>query len=678
MNAWLIRLGMIFGVMLAAPGGMALAKEKEIPWSFRPLYRPAVPAPQAVNWVKDDLDRFILLRLEAKGIQPNPDAGREVLLRRATYDLTGLPPTEREIDEFLQDRSPDDIALAKVVDRLLQSPRFGERWGRHWLDVARYSDSVGRTMNAAFPFARRYRDYVIDAFNQDKPYHRFIAEQVAGDLLPASTPAQRSEQLIATGLLTMASLDLSEGGELFRLDRVDDQIDVTTRAFMGLTMSCARCHDHKTDPVTQRDYYALAGIFYSTQTWSGQRPKGDLGANGYVDEDALLRVPMVKQVASAAVTSMDGKPASGQAGMEEQEGGSMAAMEMTQPSRGYPVYFRYDPTRAMGVEEGEMEDCPIAIKGDAYDRGEAPARGTLAIPQLPKFPAVDAKASGRMELVRWLTQPNHPLTARVMVNRIWQHLFGRGIVRSVDDFGQTGDAPTHPELLDHLAVRFVEKGWSVKGLIRTVMLSRTYRMSSRGDAAREQVDGANELFWRMNSRRLEAEAIRDSLFFVAGTLVERRPTGVQVAGFGGKGREARLRSLVEEDEPYRSVYLPVLRSLLSPMQETFDFPDPSQIKGQREVTTVSPQALFLLNSDLAVRLAQEAADRLLKDETLRDDTARVQAGWRRVLGRKPDAQEVQAAMALMKDLSGSGLAGREVWAAFLQGLLCSAEFRYVL
>lgn len=677
MNAQLIIHGVAIGVTLLTSTGEVLAKEKEIPWSFRPLYRPAMPAPLAVNWVKDDLDRFILVRLEAKGIQPNPDAGREVLLRRATYDLTGLPPTEREMDDFLQDRASNDAAFAKVVDRLLQSPRFGERWGRHWLDVVRYSDSVGRTMNAAFPFARRYRDYVIDAFNQDKPYHRFIAEQVAGDLLPASTPAQRSEQLIATGLLTMASLDLSEGGELFRLDRVDDQIDVTTRAFMGLTISCARCHDHKTDPVTQRDYYALAGIFYSTQTWSGQRPKGNLGANGYVDEEALLRVPVAKQVASAAVASVDGKGASGQSGMEE-DGGSLAAMEMTQPSRGYPVYFRYDPTRAMGVEEGEMEDCPIAIKGDAYDRGEAPARGALAIPQLPKFPAVDAKASGRTELVRWLTKPNHPLTARVMVNRIWQHLFGRGIVRSVDDFGQTGDAPTHPELLDHLAVRFVEKGWSVKGLIRTVMLSRTYRMSSRGDPVREQADGANELFWKMNSRRLEVEAIRDSLFFVAGTPVERRPTGVQVAGFGGKGREARLRSLVDEDEPCRSVYLPVLRSLLSPMQETFDFPDPSQIKGQREVTTVSPQALFLMNGELTVKLAQEAADRLLKDETLRDDTARVQAGWRRVLGRKPDAQEVQAAMALMKDLSGSGLAGREVWAAFLQGLLCSAEFRYVL
>lgn len=674
MNAQLIIQGIAIGVTLLTSTGEVLAKEKEIPWSFLPLYRPAIPVPQAVNWGKDDLDRFILVRLETKGIQPNPDAGREVLLRRATYDLTGLPPTEREMDDYLQDRSSDDVALAKVVDRLLESPRFGERWGRHWLDVVRYSDSVGRTMNAAFPFARRYRDYVIDAFNQDKPYHRFIAEQVAGDLLPAASPAQRSEQLIATGLLTMASLDLSEGGELFRLDRVDDQIDVTTRAFMGLTVSCARCHDHKTDPVTQRDYYALAGIFYSTQTRSGQRPKGDLGANGYVDEEALLRVP----VASGAGSSAPGKQGSALPAMEEQDGAAMATTEMMQPSRGYPVYFRYDPTRAMGVEEGEMEDCPIAIKGDAYDRGEAPARGALAIPQLPKFPAVEAKASGRMELVRWLTQPNHPLTARVMVNRIWQHLFGRGIVRSVDDFGRTGDAPTHPELLDHLAVRFVEKGWSVKGMIRTVMLSRTYRMSSRGDPEREQMDGANELFWKMNSRRLEAEAIRDSLFFVAGTLVERRLSGVQVAGFGGKGREARLRSLVDEDEPYRSVYLPVLRSLLSPMQETFDFPDPSQIKGQREVTTVSPQALFLMNGELTVKLAQEAADRLLKDETLRDDTARVQAGWRRVLGRKPDAQEVQAAQALMKDLSGSGLAEREVWAAFVQGLLCSAEFRYVL
>jgi hypothetical protein len=661
------------GVLIAFAGSAWPAEVADLPWSFKPLYRPALPEVQdaSAGWVRDDLDRFILTKLDNKGIVPNGDADRLTLLRRATFDLTGLPPTEEEIARFLRDSSPGDQAFATVVDRLLQSPRFGERWARHWLDVVRYSDSVGRTLNAPFPFARRYRDYVIDSLNQDKPYARFIAEQIAGDLLPAPDPARRAENLIATGLLTMAALDLTDPGELFRLDRVDDQIDVTTRAFLGLTVSCARCHDHKTDPVTQRDYYALAGIFYSTQTWPGQRPKGELGPNGYVDEEALLQLPqVVAQGASAG-------GASGAA-----DGGAGADDMMMNPGKGYPVFFRYDPARAMGVSEGPAEDCPIAIKGDAHDRGEAPPRGSMAIPGLPPLAPIATEASGRLELARWMTLPNHPLTSRVMVNRLWQHLFGRGLVRTVDDFGHTGEEPTHPELLDHLAVRFVESGWSVKKTLRAIMLSRTYRLSSRGDAAREQVDGPNDLFWRMNPRRLEVEAIRDTMFSIAGTLTFDRPHGVQVAGFGGKGREARLRGLTQEDEPYRSVYLPVLRSLLWPMQETFDFPDPSQIKGKREVTTVSPQALFFLNGDLAAGLAERAAARLLAEDH-RDDGARVQAAWRRTLGRPPSQEETRAALGLIQDLASDSSGGGEEpqvsgWRGLFQALMATAEFRYLL
>ena len=650
---------------------MAVARERtETPWSFAPLVRPAIPQIQAAHesWIRDDLDRFILAKLDEKRIAPNLDADRTTLLRRATFDLTGLPPTEKEIEDFLRDSSSDDQAFAKVVDRLLQSERFGERWGRHWLDVVRYADSVGRTMNAAFPWARRYRDYVIDAFNKDKPYNRFIGEQLAGDLLPASSPEERAENGIATGFLTMASLDLSEGGEQFRLDQVDDQIDVTTRAFLGLTMACARCHSHKTDPITQNDYYALAGIFYSTETLQGQRPKGDLGANGYVDEDALVRIPAV----TAKVVASNSGKSRGAAPNANDDDASMMEMK---PTKGYPTVFRYDPTRAMGVQEGEAQDCPIAIKGDPHNRGEAPRRGDLNVPGLPKLPAISDKVSGRLELVKWITTPNHPLTARVMVNRIWQHLFGRGIVRSVDDFGFTGDKPTHPELLDHLAVRFVENGWSVKKMIRAIMLSHAYRESSKGDAAKEDADGANDLFWRMNPRRLEVEAIRDTMFFVAGELTFDRPKGTQVAGFGGKGRDSWLRSLTKEDEPYRAVYLPALRSMMTPMQEMFDFPDPSQIKGQREVTTVSPQALFFLNGDLAVSLARSTAERLL-EEKFKDDADRVRAAYLRILGRKPDAQEVSAALEMMKYLSSRDDASR--WAAFIQALMSSAEFRYVL
>jgi hypothetical protein len=356
-----------------------------------------------------------------------------------------------------------------------------------------------------------------------------------------------------------------------------------------------------------------------------------------------------------------------------------AMMDMQQQNGRYPVLFRYDPTRAMGVTEGEIQDCEIAIKGDPYDRGEAPPRGSLAIPSLPKLPEIPKDASGRVELAKWITMPTHPLTARVMVNRLWQHLFGRGIVRTVDDFGVNGDKPTHPELLDHLAVRFIEGGWSMKQMIRSIMLSRTYRLSSRGDEAKETDDGPNDLFWRMNVRRLEVEAIHDAMFFVAGTLTFDRPEGTQVAGYGSKGRETWLRSLTPDDAPYRMVYLPALRSKLTPMHETFDFPDPSQIKGQREVTTVAPQALFFLNGDMAVSRAREAAERLLNEDH-KDDAARVQAAYLRVLGRRAEADEVRDALEMMKTLEAEGTRDAKLyrWAALVQALMTSAEFRYVL
>ncbi|MGB3118446.1 MAG: DUF1549 and DUF1553 domain-containing protein [Verrucomicrobiales bacterium] len=646
---------------------LSRAGEDDIPWSFHPLYRPALPAVTKDGWERDPMDRFILNKLESKGIAPTKDADRSILIRRVTFDLTGLPPTPGEIDAFLRDPAKDDQALASVVDNLLKSPRFGERWARHWLDVVRYSDSVGRTMNASFPFARRYRDYVIDAFNKDKPYNRFIAEQVAGDLLPFTSSDEQAESRIATGLLTMASLDLSEGGELFRLDQVDDQIDVTTRAFLGLTMSCARCHNHKTDPISQADYYSLAGIFYSTQTLQGQQPKGYLGPNGYVDVDNLVRVPV-----SGDSTGADGTE---QRASAADTGDDASKMDMMNQGNGYPVYFPYDPTRAMGVAEGEVEDCAIAIKGDPFNRGETPPRGGFQLLNLPKLPPIPDQSSGRLELAKWLTMPTHPLTARVMVNRIWQHLFGRGLVRSVDDFGITGDAPTHPELLDHLAVRFVESGWSVKAMIRSILMSRSYRLSSAGDAAKENLDGSNDLFWRMNLRRLEMEAIRDSLFFVAGELSFERPRGTQVAGFGGKGRNTWLRSLTPEDASCRSVYLPSLRSMLTPMQETFDFPDPSQIKGQREITTVSPQALFFLNGDLAGRLSRSTATGILEGNS-GDDAARIREAYLRVLGRHPDPPEIDEALQLMKELSSDDPASR--WTVLIQALMSSAEFRYVL
>ena len=632
------------------------AAANERPWSFKPLARPPVPAVTATRWLRDGLDAFILAKLESAGVVPNGPADRATLLRRASFDLIGLPPSQAEVEAFTRDPSPDDEAFLKVLDRLLASPRFGERWARHWLDVAHYADSIGRTMNAVFPYAFRYRDYVIDSLNADKPYQRFALEQIAGDLLPWKTPVERSENLIATGFLTLGALDLSDaGGEQFVLDRIDDQIDVTTRAFLGITVACARCHDHKSDPITQRDYYALGGIFQSTATWPGVAGKGDLGPKGYVDEDKLLRLPA--SIPPAKKSPAPGSPA---------RPAPQADLDAMQPARGYPTLFRFLPDRAMGVQEGTIQNCPIAIKGDPQDRRTAPPRGSIDIPGLPKLAPIPKDASGRLQLAQWLASPQHPLTARVCVNRVWHHLFGAGLVRTTDDFGATGEAPTHPELLDHLAVRFIENGWSLKKLIRAIMLSRTYRMSSTGRSPNPDED----LYWRMRPRRLELEPLRDTLLLVAGRLQTQRPEGIQVAGFGGKGKEARTRSLLPVDAPVRTVYLPVLRSLLPPLYELFDFPDPSQIKGQRDVTTLASQSLYFMNNDFVALMARHTADSLLAQKC--DDSQRIQLAYLRVLARKPTTEEVDEAKAYLQRPSP------QQWSAFIHALFASAEFRYIL
>ena len=662
---------MFFAIALLAASLAGAAEPSAVPWSFAALQRPAVPKVKNTAWLKDGLDVFILAKLETAGIAPNPDADRATLLRRASFDLTGLPPTPEELTAFLRDPAPDDQALAAVLDRLLASPRFGERWGRHWLDVVRYADSVGRIWNAPFLYAWRYRDWVIDSFNEDKLYTVFVAEQVAGDLLPARTPAEKRTHSIGTGLLTLGAMELPQSNsEAFALDRVDDQIDVTSRAFLGLTMSCARCDNHKTDPIQQRDYYALAGIFYSSRTLSG----GQRGA--YVDPDLLLRLPTMAQVQSAAQPPANAtRPGNAPAPQNSMKmtGGK------TSPEMDAKGFWTTNMDRAMGVTEGELQDCAIRIKGEANQPGETPRRGDFQLPGLPKLPAIGEKESGRLALAQWIASPANPLTARVMVNRVWAHLFGRGLVRSVDNFGLTGEKPTHPELLDHLAVRFMENGWSVKKLIRAMMLSRTYRESSASEPGRLERDGANDLFWRMNPKRLEMEAIRDSMLMAGGRLSFERPAGIQVAGNGGKGKVARTRPLLDEADSCRTVYLPVLRDLLPEVYKIFDFPEPTQIKGDREVTTVPAQALFFVNSRFAVDAARAAAERLLGDTALRTDETRIARANVVLLGREASPDEIKDARAFLASMDGTSNAkdaSIASWSSLVQALMASTEFRY--
>lgn len=623
-------------------------------WAFQPVSSPKIPRVENDQWCRDNVDRFLLARLEEAGLEPNPDADRYTLLRRVSFDLTGLPPSVEDIQKFVSNPKPLDDALAEVVDRFLDSPRFGERWGRHWLDVVRYADSVGRNWNAPFTYAWRYRDYVIDSLNQDKRFDRFITEQIAGDLLPAGDLQTRREQLVATGFLALGAMDIIEPeGESLMMDRVDEQIDVTTRAFMALTVACARCHDHKYEPVSMRDYYALAGIFYSTETMSGQR-RGD-----YVTDDDLILLP-----------SRDGRT-SAVPGVH-----SMADMNREHRVGGWrEVLWTTDPNLAMATGEGRVQDCPIRLDGEAYKRGPIPPRGDFHFAGLSGLANVAPDSSGRLELARWIASPDNPLTARVMVNRVWMHLFGRGLVETVDNFGLSGGTPSHPLLLDHLASRFQED-WSVKTLIRSIMLSRTYRLSSQASPAAMKTDAQNSLYWRMNSRRLEIEAVRDSMLSIAGRLSTERPAGIQIAGRGGKGKWGETRSLLSINSPYRTVYLPVLRSLLPEMYSTFDFPNPTQLKGQREVTTVAPQSLFLMNSDFAGRMPASAAERVLS-EAHSGDAERIRVIYLRVLGRLPDSDEIQAATEFMESLTGQTSASYR-WSTLIQALLISGEFRTLL
>lgn len=650
---------------ILAPSLFAVEKVN-IPWSFTPLRRPVVPQTQD-GWARDDIDRFALSYQAAKRLKPNADASRATLIRRATLDLHGLLPTPQEVANFERDPASDEQAFASVVDRLLRSPRFGEKWARHWLDVVRYAESTGRAWNAPYIYAFRYRNWVIDSFNADKPYTRFLAEQIAGDLLPAKTDAEKQQNLIATGMLAMGSLDLQAlQYDQFLLDRVDDQIDVTTRAFMGLTVACARCHDHKTDPVTQHDYYALAGLFTSSETFSGTAHKTELGPSLYVDQDRLMVLPKnlpTSVAASSKIPALKSGEVNAMDDMMSMSGGKSARA----------TSYEYDPSLAMGLREGKAEDCPVRNAGDPYDEGPTPHRGDLKVPGLPPMPRVDAKQSGRMQLVQWLCQPTHPLTSRVMANRVWAQLFGKGLVSTVDNFGISGEKPVHPELLDHLAIRFVQEGWSMKKLIRAIMLTHVYRQSSEGTLASREIDPDNETLWRLPPRRVPMETLRDSLLQISGALKLERPAVIAIAGNGGKGNTARTRSLLSLDDPYRTIYLPVLRDLLPDAYSTWDFPNPSQIQGQRSVTTVAPQALFLMNDRFVVRTADALAEQVLK---IPDDVQRVNQLYRILFARDPEGEEVDDAKALLESLDAAEEWQR--WSALVQALIGSAEFRYVM
>ncbi len=831
-----------------------IAKGKQF-WAYQLPREQALPKVKDASWVQGDIDRFTLAQMEARGVRPVESADKATLLRRAYYDLIGLPPTPEQIDAFVNDTSPD--AFARVVDQLLASPHFGERWGRHWLDVARYAESM-TLRGFVFKQAWRYRDYVVETFNQDRPFDRFVREQISGDLMPYANLAEHQRQLVGTAFLAMGNNNLEEQDKKqLRMDAVDEQLDTIGKAFLAQTIGCARCHDHKFDPIPTRDYYALAGILRDTKTlehanvskWlelpmplspdessvygerekaitemeakiketkktvaklggssrkkAGAAPNDILAATdllgvvvddsqakkvgdwkeskavkhyvgaGYVHDDSegkgqktITYLPELPKAGKyevrfsytigsnrctdvpVTVFSADGEVTirvdekepppiddrfislgrykfelNGQGFVIVSNEGtkgcvtadavqfipvelldnplaaatnevktttapaapkpSALAQKATDELKDYEKQLKQlkesGPQRpvVMSVKEEEtIEDTQVHIRGSVHNLGDKVPRGFLQVATYGNAPAVPATQSGRLELGEWLTSPENPLTSRVMANRVWHWLMGEGIVRTTDNFGTTGEAPSHPELLDYLAVRFMKEGWSVKKLVREVMLSHTYQLSSQARAgtvatASNQADPDNHLFWHANRRRLEAECLRDTVLSVSGELKleiggSAVPTNLN-ADYGYKNTDTR-----------RSLYVPAFRNTPLEMLEAFDVADPSVVTGHRNVSTVAPQALYLLNHPFIIEQAQTAAKRALKETGL-DDKARIEKAYRTALGRLPSDGELNVALKFVSQNTATAAEAvrLEAWTLFYQTLFASVDFRYL-
>jgi hypothetical protein len=789
-------------------------------WAFQPMRDFAPPQVKNAAWVKTSIDNFVLAKLEEKGLKPAPAADKLTLLRRATFDLTGLPPTTKEMDEFLADNSPD--AFKKVVERLLASPRYGERWGRHWLDVARYADSTGNDEDHRYPHAWKYRDYVIQAFNDDLPYDQFVREQLAGDLIPAKDGSEVNRRgIIATGFLSLGAKAIAQQDKIKMLyDVYDEQVDVTSKAFLGLTVACARCHNHKFDPILTKDYYSMTAMFASTKSFSNweshvsvplekplvpkaefakyQAAKKELAEKdkrvklAIEDITDAVKEPLVKANASRLAEFMlaarkvyqngatlevvaqetnlpedllkrwvdylqpsdkvrgylnewndakpdklgevaknyqtrfqkrlaelketltkwrpeyqkalaENKPLPGKPALEAGEdrffddvyfgGGPFSVSAKNQQrftadqwtklealrkeSEAIKKSAPPEPDMACAIEDGEPVKQKVFIRGDYNAHGDdAP----------PSFPAIlekyDTKpnftGSGRLQFAEWLVRPEHPLTSRVMVNRVWTWHFGEGLVRTPDNFGKMGEKPSHPELLDYLARQFSQKGFSIKSLHRMLMLSSTYQMASDNPAAME-MDQDNRLLTRFQRRRLSIEEMRDGLLLIDGTIDFTMGGSLQSGrGTDGETSQGRL-SVNPEIVKRRSVYIPLRRANLPTLLNLFDFGDATTMTGKRQLTNVATQALFWLNSQFLTEGSTRVANALLASSA-KDNAERLANAYWLILNRKADKAEIDAGLKYIADfkLKFTGdKAEPKAWQSLCRILMASNDFLYV-
>jgi hypothetical protein len=669
-------------------------------WAFQPITDPPVPEVHDRAWPLTEADRFILARLESQGLKPAPTADKRTLIRRVTFDLIGLPPTPEEIQAFLADDAPG--AFERVVDRLLASKHYGERWGRHWLDVARYADTAGDGADYPVREAYKYRNWVIDAFNADKPYDEFLREQIAGDILAKQGPREQYAACVtATGFLAIGKrYGYNVNTDFQHLDFAD-VIESVGRSLLGLSLGCARCHDHKYDPVNMGDYYALYGILQSTK-WpfpggeEHQRPANfaplvpaeqaaghdQTRAKGLAQLDTeirALKAEAASTVGAALAARFAGLPARTDLPLRiPRLGATLAAASKQRTALEvkelYPV--------AYGLGEGTPGNAHIQKRGEPDKPGPEVPRRFLEILGGDALPPGE-KGSGRLELAKAITRSTNPLTARVFVNRVWQWHFGRGLVATPSDFGTRGEPPTHPELLDWLASRFIESGWSVKALHRLIVSSRVYQLAGDDDAANLRADPGNRLCWRFERRPLDAESIRDAMLAISGRLDRATPMGHPFPPVTTWGFTIHHPFHAVYDSNHRSVYLMVQRNRRHPFLALFDAADPNLSVAERTPTTTPMQALYLMNAPFVHEQAAAFARRLLAAPG--DDAVRVGLAFEATQGRAADDSELRDALlfvdAYKQKLSASGASAEQrtagAWAALGRVLLTSNGFLYV-
>jgi hypothetical protein len=691
-------------------------------WAFEPV-KCQNPPPDPSNWSDHPIDRFLAAKWRENGLHPVSLADKRMLLRRVTFDLTGLPPTPKEINDFLKEETPD--VFRKVIDRLLASPRYGERWGRHWMDVARYADTAGDNADYPIPEARLYRDYIIDSFNKDKPYDHFVREQIAGDQLAPEGPRESyAERVTATGFLALSRKYATAPEELWHLT-LEDAIETTGRAFLGLTLRCGRCHDHKFDPVTQSDYYALYGIFASTKfAYAGSEefqsknfprtdfaplvPPAEVGTKIKEYHDALIAIQetiasedrfraLLERIAILEVEvdhleKIHQEPRALKDYLQSLR--SRFAAIQPRPNLGTADRLRGqlaearrsgilpNVPHAYAVHDSAPVDEAMHLKGEPAQRGKVVKRNAPAF--LTREPlSIPPGTSGRRQLAEWLTRSDNPLTARVMVNRIWQHHFGRGIVASPSNFGVRGEEPTHPELLDWLAARFVESGWSIKAMHRLILSSRAYQLASGVNVSNAVVDPSNRYLWRFDRRRLSAEEIRDAMLVLGGHLDASRPGAHPFPPIATWGWTQHNAFKAVYPSNHRSVYLMTQRLQRHPFLALFDGPDTNHSTDVRTSATVPLQALYLMNNSFVREQAEGFAKRLL--DATADHEGRVSLAQELAWGRPPTTDDVEKGVAYVSRFTQESLktgtaterGDLEAWSSYARILLSSNPFLYV-